>query len=134
MPVDKGPKQAPETALIGRKIGCPPLISERAIQRGAYRLLDSKAKGGGNRGNKALRITGERDKGERERKQAVNDSLNDAPQRPPPLPIVYVKSLRGFSCGLISCSVPSLRFVLRNFLKNNSGFSFIFKGLNDIAP
>ena len=65
MPVDKGPKQAPETAPIGRKIGCPPLISERGITRGLYRLSDSKAKGGGNRGNKAPRITGERDKGTR---------------------------------------------------------------------
>ena len=65
MPSDKGPKQAPETAPIGRKIGCPPLISERGITRGLYRLSDSKAKGGGNRGNKAPRITGERDKGDR---------------------------------------------------------------------
>ena len=65
MPIDKAPKQAPETALIGRKIGCPPLISERGIARGLYRLSDSKAKGGGNRGNKGHKITGERDKGDR---------------------------------------------------------------------
>jgi len=54
LPIVKGPKQAPETAPIGRKVCCPPLISERGIARGLYRLSDSKAKGGGNRGNKAL--------------------------------------------------------------------------------
>lgn len=75
MPSDKGPKQAPETAPIGRKIGCPPLISERAIQRGAYRLSDSKAKGKGNRGNKAPRITGERDKGE-----TIGQAIGNRPQ------------------------------------------------------
>jgi len=51
------------------------LIGERAITRGLYRLLDSKAKGGGNRGNKAPRITGERDKGE-----TIGQAIGNRPQ------------------------------------------------------